>query len=124
MTAQIRLWGGRIDAVLVCPHGPGDICSCRKPRPGLLLNALSRFSVRADRSWVVGDAASDVEAALAAGVRPVLVLTGRGAAESASVHLSHPEVPVVGDLAAAAELILRTEEAEAAECGSLVGLES
>ncbi|MFF8606641.1 D-glycero-alpha-D-manno-heptose-1,7-bisphosphate 7-phosphatase [Streptomyces sp. NPDC015346] len=59
----------------VCPHGPGDGCSCRKPAPGLVLAACARLGVRPSRTVVVGDIGSDVEAARAAGARGVLVPT-------------------------------------------------
>jgi HAD superfamily hydrolase (TIGR01662 family) len=59
----------------VCPHGPGDGCSCRKPAPGLILAACARLGVRPSRTVVVGDIGSDMEAARAAGARGVLVPT-------------------------------------------------
>jgi len=69
---------GRIRAVLYCPHHPREECGCRKPRPGLLLAAAQEFHLDLRRCWMVGDAVSDMQAALRAGVSPVLVLTGRG----------------------------------------------
>ena len=66
---------GPFDAVLVCPHGHEDGCSCRKPAPGMVLEAASRLGVPPERCAVVGDIGSDVGAALAAGARPVLVPT-------------------------------------------------
>ncbi len=78
MVDRIHKEGGRIDAVLYCPHRPDENCTCRKPRPGLLLQAAKRFDLNLARSCLVGDAVSDVAAGLAAGCRPILVLTGRG----------------------------------------------
>jgi D-glycero-D-manno-heptose 1,7-bisphosphate phosphatase len=66
---------GRIEVWAVCPHGPGDGCRCRKPRPGLVLAAARRLGVPPERCVVVGDIGSDVEAARAAGARAVLVPT-------------------------------------------------
>ena len=66
---------GPFDAVLVCPHGGDDGCGCRKPAPGMVLEAASRFGVPPERCAVIGDIGSDVGAALAAGARPVLVPT-------------------------------------------------
>jgi histidinol-phosphate phosphatase family protein len=59
----------------VCPHGPDDDCACRKPRPGLVEEAAQALGVDPSRCAVVGDIGSDIEAAAAAGARPVLVPT-------------------------------------------------
>jgi D-glycero-D-manno-heptose 1,7-bisphosphate phosphatase len=80
LTAVLRA-GGRIDAVMLCPHRPDEDCACRKPRPGLLLDAADALGLDLARSFMVGDAASDVMAALNAGCQPVLVKTGRGSAQ-------------------------------------------
>jgi histidinol-phosphate phosphatase family protein len=61
----------------VCPHGPDDGCTCRKPAPGLVLEAARRLGVAPDRCAVVGDIGADVEAARAVGARGVLVPTAR-----------------------------------------------
>jgi len=78
MVQEIEREGGRVDDVLYCPHRPGEGCDCRKPRPGLLRRAAARLGLDLSRSFLVGDAQSDVEAALDAGCRPLLVLTGLG----------------------------------------------
>jgi D-glycero-D-manno-heptose 1,7-bisphosphate phosphatase len=65
-----------LDAVLVCPHDNADGCSCRKPRPGLLLRAATQFGIDLDRSVMVGDRWRDVVAGQAAGVRTVFVDRG------------------------------------------------
>jgi D-glycero-D-manno-heptose 1,7-bisphosphate phosphatase len=75
----IHLRGGQVDAVYLCPHKPEDGCSCRKPKPGLLLQAANELSLDLQRSWMIGDAWSDVQAGQAAGVRQsILLRTGRG----------------------------------------------
>ena len=70
--------GGRIDAFFFCPHAAEAGCACRKPQPGMLLEVARRFNVALDGVYMVGDAQRDLEAAAAAGARPVLVLTGKG----------------------------------------------
>ena len=70
--------GGRIDAFFFCPHKAEAACMCRKPQPGMLLEAARRFNVAPKDVYMVGDAQRDLEAAAAAGARPVLVLTGKG----------------------------------------------
>ncbi|HEU5088854.1 MAG TPA: D-glycero-beta-D-manno-heptose 1,7-bisphosphate 7-phosphatase, partial [Roseiflexaceae bacterium] len=76
---QITAAGGRVDAWYMCPHHPQQGCECRKPAPGLLLQAQRDLSLDLARSYMIGDAYSDLQAAQAAGVRATLVLTGRGA---------------------------------------------
>ncbi len=80
----IQAAGGRVDGIFLCPHTPHDACDCRKPRPGLLLQAAEALSIDLERSVMIGDAFSDLLAGQSAGVaRLVLVRTGRGAAQSA-----------------------------------------
>ena len=75
----IRNHGGQVDGVYMCPHKPEDGCSCRKPLPGLLLKAAKDLSLDLQRSWMIGDAWSDVQAGKAAGMRGTILLrTGRG----------------------------------------------
>jgi histidinol-phosphate phosphatase family protein len=64
---------GEFDGWFVCPHGPDDGCDCRKPAPGLVLDALQQLEVAADDAVLIGDNQSDVDAAAAAGVRGVLI---------------------------------------------------
>ena len=70
--------GGRIDAFFFCPHAADSACECRKPKPGMLLEIARRFNVSLSDVYMVGDALRDLEAAAAAGAKPVLVLTGKG----------------------------------------------
>ena len=82
----------------VCPHGPGDGCECRKPQPGLVLEAAGRLGVAPERCAVIGDIGADLEAARAAGARGVLVPTAQ----------TRPE-----EVAAAAEVAADLDEAVA-----------
>jgi D-glycero-D-manno-heptose 1,7-bisphosphate phosphatase len=71
--------GGRVDGLYMCPHTPQDDCECRKPRPGMILQAERELSLDLSHSWMIGDALSDLQAGRAAGVgHLVLVSTGRG----------------------------------------------
>ena len=94
--------GGRIDAFFFCPHAADSACKCRKPQPGMLVEIARRFNVSLDGVYMVGDAQRDVEAAAAAGARPVLVLTGKGKKTQADGKLP-PGTEVFEDLAAFAE---------------------
>ena len=73
--------GGVIDAIYVCPHAPKDDCGCRKPRPGLLEQIARDYGRRLADVPFVGDKLSDVQAAVAAGARPVFVMTPERAAD-------------------------------------------
>jgi D-glycero-D-manno-heptose 1,7-bisphosphate phosphatase len=98
--------GGRIDGVYACPHTPEDGCPCRKPLPGMLLQAARDLDIDLSRSYLVGDAVSDMQAAVAAGSRPMLVRTGRGMKQALglAVHGLH-HVPVAADLHEAVDWI-------------------
>ena len=86
----IRSHGGQIDGVYMCPHTPDDGCSCRKPRPGLLLQAANELSLDLQRSWMIGDAWSDVQAGEAAGMRGTILLkTGRGSEQLPQARLEN-----------------------------------
>ncbi len=62
-----------LDGIEVCPHGDADACACRKPKPGMLLAAADRLDIDLAASYFIGDTARDVDAALAAGVTPMLI---------------------------------------------------
>ena len=94
--------GGRIDAFFFCPHAADSACECRKPKPGMLLEIASRFNVSLGSVYMVGDALRDLEAAAAAGAKPVLVLTGKGKKTQNEGKLP-PGTAVFEDLAAFAE---------------------
>jgi histidinol-phosphate phosphatase family protein len=64
---------GPLGPWLVCPHGPDEGCACRKPEPGLVLRAAEALGVPPERCAVIGDIGADVDAARAAGARPILV---------------------------------------------------
>jgi D-glycero-D-manno-heptose 1,7-bisphosphate phosphatase len=104
----LSLSGAWVDAWYYCPHHPSGKtpynldCGCRKPRTGMLEQAARDLGIDLSRSWMVGDKQVDVEAGIAAGCRPVLVLTGYGADACSLVPAT---VPRCRDLAAAAELI-------------------
>jgi D-glycero-D-manno-heptose 1,7-bisphosphate phosphatase len=74
--------GGWIDAVYMCPHQPQDLCTCRKPQPGMLLQAARELSLDLGASWMVGDAWSDLLAGQSAGLEgTIMVRTGRGTSQ-------------------------------------------
>ena len=110
--------GAALDGIYYCPHHPREgtppyrqDCQCRKPRAGMLHKAAVDLGIDLPKSYMVGDGIVDVGAARAAGVVPVLVLTGYGRG-----HLEHrrsrwtvePE-HIAEDLSAAVQWILERE---------------
>jgi D-glycero-D-manno-heptose 1,7-bisphosphate phosphatase len=96
LAAWVAAAGGRIDRFYVCTHAEQEGCPCRKPKPGLIEQACREWGFVRAETWLVGDAERDVAAARAAGCRPALVRTGKGA--TTAPH--HPEVPAYDDLLA------------------------
>jgi D-glycero-D-manno-heptose 1,7-bisphosphate phosphatase len=79
----VREGNGRIDASYLCPAKPGTDDPCRKPRPGMLLQAAKEHNLDLNQSIMIGDALTDIQAGQAAGVKQaILLLTGRGEAQS------------------------------------------
>ena len=72
---------GLIDAAYFCPDAPGQPSTCRKPEPGMVLQAAREHGIDLSRSWFIGDKASDVGCGRNAGTRTILVQTGYGAGE-------------------------------------------
>jgi D-glycero-D-manno-heptose 1,7-bisphosphate phosphatase len=105
MEDAVAAAGGRLAAVVFCPHGPDDGCDCRKPRPGLLRALGERFGVSLEGVPVVGDSERDLAAAQAVGARPILVLTGSGQATRDALG-PDARVEIYEDLRAAADKLL------------------
>jgi histidinol-phosphate phosphatase family protein len=114
--------GAFVDAIYYCPHHPhGGFpeenpaykieCSCRKPKPGMLLAAADRFNIDLSSSYLVGDSPRDIEAGQAAGVAATLrVRTGHGLKPSSAA----PTVQV-DDLSAAVAWILEREKSRTSQ---------
>lgn len=78
--------GGHLDGIFYCPHTPDDHCSCRKPKPGMLLEIAERFPDDFNSAIFIGDSLRDIQAAQAVDIKPVLVKTGNGAATMAALE--------------------------------------
>lgn len=84
---MVREQGGRIDAVYMCPHAPFDRCTCRKPEPGLFTQAADDLGLDLSRSFMIGDALTDLLGAQRAGIpTTALVKTGRGSEQALLPH--------------------------------------
>jgi D-sedoheptulose 7-phosphate isomerase len=105
---DVVLAGGSIDAIFYCPHAPESACSCRKPAPGMINEAIRTAGIREERTLVVGDARRDLEAAWRGGVAAALLRTGKGKATEPDVAALN--VPIYDDLPALVRAML-TESA-------------
>ena len=109
MTQQLAAAGARVDAIYYCPHTPAEGCDCRKPKTGMLERAAREHALDLRRSFVVGDRYGDVELALNAQARSILVRTGYGEGELTRDSAKWPVPPdfVAQDLSEATDWILR-----------------
>ena len=106
MLKALALVGGRIDAIFFCPHTNADNCECRKPRAGMYKEIAARMNADLAGVPAIGDSLRDLQAAVAVGAQPMLVLTGKGRKTQDDPALP-PGTPVFPDLAAAVAHIVR-----------------
>jgi len=78
MQQKVASCGGEIAEVFVCTDSPENATFRRKPKPGMLLEALEKYNARPEETCFIGDALTDMEAAYAAGCQRYLVMTGKG----------------------------------------------
>ncbi len=100
MLREAAQHGGRIEAVLFCPHAPRDDCNCRKPKTGLLQTIERRSGLQLGNAVLVGDRSSDLGAANKVGAQAILVRTGHGT-DTAKMLNDNDVALIVDDLAAA-----------------------
>jgi D-glycero-D-manno-heptose 1,7-bisphosphate phosphatase len=98
--------GVRLDGIYLCPHDPKDKCSCRKPSPGLVNQAIAAHGFNPREAWVIGDKETDVELGHVVGAKSILVRTGYGRDYEPATRATY----VVDDLPAAVDLILDRKE--------------
>ena len=107
LRGELAAAGAWLDLILVAPEPPGAPASRRKPAPAMLLEASAHFAVPPCEAVMIGDDLRDLEAALAAGCRRVLVRTGKGAAIAAKGLPPHLEpVMLARDLQDAVDTLL------------------
>ena len=104
--AEIEWAGGKLTSIYACPHHPDAGCDCRKPKPGLLLQAASEHSLDLSQCFVIGDSPRDIAAGHAVGCKTLLVLTGHTSTYSpATFPLPHPN-HIFPDLPSATDWLL------------------
>ncbi|MBF0267883.1 MAG: D-glycero-beta-D-manno-heptose 1,7-bisphosphate 7-phosphatase [Alphaproteobacteria bacterium] len=101
LKAMLAGEGVNLDGLYVCPHGPNEECQCRKPLPGMALQAAKELNFNLERAFVIGDKAADVDLGKAVGATSILVRTGYGRQHEAKCRPDH----VADDLLAAAQWI-------------------
>ena len=90
MLSEFENNGVKILDVFHCPHNPKEECDCRKPKPGMFLNAQIKYNIDMENSWMIGDKEVDISAANTAGIlNTILVRSGHmiNENESSSMHI-------------------------------------
>ncbi len=105
MSTLLKEAGGSIDSFFFSPYGPRENASCRKPRIGMLEEISRRYHVDLRGVPMIGDSRDDIEAAVTAGCRPVLVRSGNGEKTLLEIE-KFDGVTIFKDLATAAEALL------------------
>lgn len=113
MKDAVEFHGGKITDIFFCPHMPGDMCSCRKPQPGLIVQAQAKYNIDLADAVMIGDSEKDIECAHDAGCgQAILVKTAenRGVEELLRAKHISPDY-VARNLFEAAEWLIanRTE---------------
>jgi D-glycero-D-manno-heptose 1,7-bisphosphate phosphatase len=98
-------FGVEFDDIFLCHHHPDANCECRKPSGQMLLTAATKHQISLADSFFLGDAPSDLEAAIAAGCQPLLVLTGRGQTTLEQIEQYPVKIPVFNQVADTVTLI-------------------
>nr|MBC7245188.1 hypothetical protein [Chloroflexota bacterium] len=112
MLEAIRARGGRVDALLECPHRPDAQCGCWGTYPGFLYAAAAQLDLRLEECYLLCDEANDVLLAYRVGCRPMLILDSRTIGDLYDGHQPEPrDFPIARDFAMAVQYILCEEDA-------------
>lgn len=106
---EVSMAGGRIDAMLYCPHRADEGCGCHLPAPGLLLELQRRLETDLTGVAMISDSLEGIQAAEALNMLPVLVTTGLAASLSDAVLQTLVGVEIQPDLGAAVAALLARE---------------
>jgi len=113
MLNELKKYSIDIAGVYYCTHRSEDNCSCRKPKTGLIGVAINQLrkeglDVELSRSYFIGDTIRDVETGKSAGIKTILVLSGKEKAENKNNWHSPPHF-IAHDLSEAVNLIVNNE---------------
>ena len=106
---DLEPYSTRINGFYFCPHHPeitGD-CDCRKPKPGLILKSSRELDIDINKSWLIGDKESDIQAALAAGCKPILL---DYSANGDRIHELNASIHICADFTCAVNTILNYDK--------------
>lgn len=106
MVEEVKNAGGRIRDIFLCPHTDADNCSCRKPKPGMILDAASKYGIELSQTFFVGDSFTDFQAARSAGCRSIICMTGNPKTMDAIDSAETKPDAVLNSLLEAAEFII------------------
>lgn len=103
----------QLDDQFYCPHRPTGgyppydiICDCRKPKPGMIEQAIQKYDIDMSHSFMLGDKLCDVEVAQNVEIPGILLKTGHGMEEVAKVEQKFPHAPIFDNFRAATQYIL------------------
>lgn len=105
--ALLQRQGVELDGLEFCPHHPDfDIdCNCRKPKRGMIDRFLETHDIDLERSYVIGDTASDIDLGLNIGATSILLLSGYGESYREDIAARDADIPIVDDVLAAVKWI-------------------
>jgi len=118
LSRKLKEFGCPVDGFYFCPHHPTEgrgryriQCSCRKPKPGMILQAIKEHNLDLSQCWMVGDKKSDIMAGKNAGIKTVLVLTGYGRKTMKElVEKGYLDIPIGKDMKEVAQIILESKK--------------
>jgi D-glycero-D-manno-heptose 1,7-bisphosphate phosphatase len=103
---ELAAVGGYIEEFFFCPHHPEEHCACRKPKPGMIFKIKEKYSaINLAETFFIGDTIGDVQAAQAAGCKPILILTSKGK-QALEKYPELLNIPRFDNLANAVEYVL------------------
>jgi D-glycero-D-manno-heptose 1,7-bisphosphate phosphatase len=89
MLAEFRKKDIKILDIFHCPHLPDSNCNCRKPKPGMLLEAKNKHNINMQDSWMIGDSERDISAANSAGIKNTILVRSGHKIEEKNSNAKH-----------------------------------
>ena len=83
-----------LDDIFYCPHHPEftGTCNCRKPSPGMIIQAMTKYNIDLENSYMIGDTLNDINTGKNAHCKTILVLTGHGKKEQKKISNIKPDM--------------------------------
>ncbi len=108
MIEEVEKGGGKIDELYYCPHRDDDNCNCRKPKTGMIEQALRKADIDLKNTYIIGDSLRDIEAGKRMGMKTIFVLSGKVPLSAAKEWRIRPDA-IKNNLLEAVEWILENE---------------